>query len=116
MEPDAVNEVGRGRVWTGAQAKERGLVDALGGLREAVLEAKAAAGLAPDADVVLVPYPAPKPVLQQVRDALQGAAVAGALEAVGGALDPTLRAAADALAALPAGAPVLIPPVLAEVR
>jgi protease-4 len=116
MDAEAVNEVGRGRVWTGAQAKERGLVDALGGLREAVLEAKAAAGLAPDADVVLVPYPAPKPLFEQVSEALQGAAVAGVDEALRGALQPGLRAAAEALAGLPTGAPLLIPPVLAEVR
>lgn len=116
MDADAVNEVGRGRVWTGAQAKERGLVDVLGGLREAVLEAKAAAGLAPDADVVLVPYPAPKPLFEQVSEALQGAAVAGVDEALRGALQPGLRAAVEALAALPTGAPLLIPPVLAEVR
>ncbi|MBU8976935.1 MULTISPECIES: signal peptide peptidase SppA [unclassified Lysobacter] len=33
---DQVDAVARGRVWTGAQAKERGLVDELGGLRQAV--------------------------------------------------------------------------------
>src|SRR6185503_1455436 len=36
LDPPGVDEVGRGRVWTGAQAVERGLVDELGGLREAV--------------------------------------------------------------------------------
>lgn len=116
MEPAAVNEVARGRVWTGAQAKERGLVDALGGLREAVLEAKAAAGIAADADVVLVPFPTPKPLLEQVSEALSGAAAAGVEGAVRGVLGPSGRAAADALAVLPAGGPVLIPPVLAEVH
>ncbi len=40
-----VDAVGRGRVWTGAQAKERGLVDAFGGLDEAVAEAAARARL-----------------------------------------------------------------------
>ena len=34
-----VDAVARGRVWTGAQAKERGLVDELGGLRTAIAEA-----------------------------------------------------------------------------
>ena len=116
LEPEAVNEVGRGRVWTGVQAKERGLVDALGGLREAVLEAKAAAGIAPDVDVLLVPYPAPKPLFVQVRDALQGAAVAPVDRALRAAVPPGLRAAAEALAVLPVGAPLLVPPVLAEVR
>ena len=32
MERDAVHQVAQGRVWTGVQAKERGLVDELGGL------------------------------------------------------------------------------------
>ena len=32
---DEVHAVAQGRVWTGAQAKERGLVDRLGGLETA---------------------------------------------------------------------------------
>jgi protease-4 len=54
---DAVEVVARGRVWTGADAHERGLVDELGGLRTAVRRAKALAGLDEDADVRLVGYP-----------------------------------------------------------
>ncbi|MGE2715725.1 signal peptide peptidase SppA [Mycolicibacterium litorale] len=55
---DAVAEVARGRVWTGADAKERGLVDELGGLRTAVDRAKVLAGFEPDTDVRIVGYPA----------------------------------------------------------
>lgn len=54
---DDVAEVARGRVWTGADAKDRGLVDELGGLRTAVDRAKAVAGLDRDADVRIVNYP-----------------------------------------------------------
>jgi protease-4 len=36
MHPDSVKKVASGRVWTGTQAKERGLVDVLGGLNTAV--------------------------------------------------------------------------------
>lgn len=36
---EAVDEVAQGRVWSGAQAKERGLVDAFGGLKDAVADA-----------------------------------------------------------------------------
>ncbi|RBK16553.1 signal peptide peptidase SppA, partial [Xanthomonas oryzae pv. oryzae] len=36
---DAIDKVARGRVWSGAQAKERGLVDAFGGMSEAVADA-----------------------------------------------------------------------------
>lgn len=36
MNPDSVKKVASGRVWTGTQAKERGLVDVLGGLNTAI--------------------------------------------------------------------------------
>jgi protease-4 len=116
LDEKRVNEVGRGRVWTGAAAKEAGLVDTLGGLREAVAEAKGLVGLPADADVVLVPFPPPKPLVEQLREAFQGAV---ALRADGIALDLLprgARAAVSALRELPAGAPLLIPPVFAEVR
>jgi protease IV len=44
-----VHEVARGRVWTGADAAERGLVDELGGYRESLLAVRRLVGLAPDA-------------------------------------------------------------------
>jgi len=48
---DKVDAVGGGRVWTGRQAMERGLVDALGGLHDALAKAKDLAGLHPRAAV-----------------------------------------------------------------
>jgi protease-4 len=54
---EAVEAVARGRVWTGADALEHGLVDELGGLRVAVRRAKVLAGLEEDAKVRLVSYP-----------------------------------------------------------
>ncbi|WP_187117331.1 signal peptide peptidase SppA [Parabacteroides bouchesdurhonensis] len=36
MTKEAINEIGQGRVWTGEQAKELGLVDELGGMEKAV--------------------------------------------------------------------------------
>jgi protease IV len=54
---EAVEEVARGRVWTGADAFGHGLVDELGGLRAAVRRAKVLAGLDEDAKVRLVGYP-----------------------------------------------------------
>jgi protease-4 len=57
MTVEAVDAVARGRVWTGADALERGLVDELGGLRTAITRAKVLAGLEPDADVRIVGYP-----------------------------------------------------------
>ncbi len=57
MSTEAVNTVAQGRVWTGADALEHGLVDELGGLRTALRRAKILAGLDEDADVRIVGYP-----------------------------------------------------------
>jgi len=57
MTNEAVDVVARGRVWTGADALERGLVDELGGLRTAVRRAKVLAGLDEDTEVRIVSYP-----------------------------------------------------------
>jgi protease IV len=51
MPREAVHEVARGRVWTGADAARNGLVDTLGGLRDAVRIARSRAGLPDDAPV-----------------------------------------------------------------
>jgi protease IV len=92
MSAEAVDAIARGRVWTGADAKERGLVDELGGLRTAITRAKVLAGLEPDADVRIVGYPGsslmdllrPKPSSQpaaasmpEALAALVGRSVAG---------------------------------------
>ncbi|MBN6151271.1 signal peptide peptidase SppA [Xanthomonas sp. AmX2] len=42
---EAIDQIARGRVWSGAQAKERGLVDAFGGFKDAVADAAARAKL-----------------------------------------------------------------------
>jgi protease-4 len=47
-EPEEIDAVAQGRVWIGADAAERGLVDNLGGLREAIESAAGLAGLAPN--------------------------------------------------------------------
>ncbi len=51
MTYDAVHAVAKGRVWSGADAATNGLVDALGGLRDAADIARQRAGLAADAPV-----------------------------------------------------------------
>jgi protease-4 len=48
LDKAAVDAVARGRVWSGEDAKTRGLVDNLGGLMDAVAAAKTKAGLASD--------------------------------------------------------------------
>ncbi len=55
----SVDEVGQGRVWTGAQAKDRGLIDDFGGLDKAIEVAKQLAKIPADKGVerVILPYP-----------------------------------------------------------
>ncbi|GAB7144771.1 signal peptide peptidase SppA [Mycobacterium riyadhense] len=57
LSTEAVDVVARGRVWTGVDALERGLVDELGGFRTAVRRAKVLAGLDEDTEVRIVSYP-----------------------------------------------------------
>lgn len=45
MSKEAINEIGQGRVWTGEQAKERGLIDELGGINKAIETAASLADL-----------------------------------------------------------------------
>jgi protease-4 len=52
--PEAIDAVARGRVWSGTQAKDRGLVDELGGLDAAIAQARTLAGLPADARVSYV--------------------------------------------------------------
>ena len=52
LRPEAVDAIARGRIWTGKQASERGLVDKLGGLRQALAEARFLGGLPKDAPIV----------------------------------------------------------------
>lgn len=55
---EEVERLGRGRVWTGSQARELKLVDELGGLFQAIQSACELAGLSPDTEVRLVVWPA----------------------------------------------------------
>ncbi len=58
--PEKIDAVGQGRVWTGRQAKQIGLVDELGGLDRAISIAKQKAKIPQDQDVELVAYPPKK--------------------------------------------------------
>ena len=57
LDADAAEAVARGRVWSGAAAKARGLIDELGGLDRAVAIARSKAGIADGTAHELVPYP-----------------------------------------------------------
>lgn len=64
MTHDQVLAVAEGRVWTGRQAKEKGLVDELGGLDKAVELAKVAAKLPPEQYVPVERFPPQKSTLE----------------------------------------------------
>jgi protease-4 len=61
---EQVNQLGQGRVWTGTQAKENGLIDEFGGLEKAIELAKQLANLPADKEVRRVPFPEARPFLE----------------------------------------------------
>jgi len=65
---DAIEESARGRIWSGGQARDRGLIDELGGLSEAVEAAKKLADIKGDAHIIEV-----NPGLTHMQDFLWGA-------------------------------------------
>ena len=64
MHPDSVRKIASGRVWTGSQAKARGLVDVLGGLDTAI--GIAAAKIKVGEDYRVVYYPEKKPWFEEL--------------------------------------------------
>ncbi len=60
---DQIEPLAQGRVWLGAQAKQNGLVDQLGGLDRAIEILKQQAHLSPSDRVTLVPYPGRRSVI-----------------------------------------------------
>jgi len=77
MEKSQVDEIGQGRVWSGSDAKEIGLIDEFGGLTAAIDKA---AGLAGITEYNLMSLPAQKEPLQQIIDELTGNVAAGRIE------------------------------------
>ncbi len=57
---EQVEAAAGGRVWSGADAMDQGLVDRLGGYREAIALAKERIGLAPDQAISLNSFPEPR--------------------------------------------------------
>jgi protease-4 len=58
MTEEEVRAVGEGRIWMGEDAIERKLADRIGGLTDAVAEAKSLAGIGADEEIILTEYPA----------------------------------------------------------
>jgi protease-4 len=104
MSYDAVHEVARGRIWSGADAVRNGLVDSLGGLRDAANIARKRAGLSADAPVRPAVHVAPLARLRRPTSSDDPRAAA-AVSAWG-----DLGALAAALG-LPTGGPLRMPAV-----
>ncbi len=100
MPKEKVDEVARGRVWIGKDARTRGLVDALGGFAEALDDVRARVGdtagtLEPQ--VVVAPrIPGQRPAIP-VPTAELPAPASAALEILTGAIGPELETAALAV-------------------
>jgi len=71
--PEKIDQIAQGRVWTGRQAKEIGLVDELGGLATAISIAKQRAKIAPDSDVEIVVYPPRRSFFEILSEEFSGA-------------------------------------------
>lgn len=71
MSPEKVDEVAQGRVWTGEQARQLGLVDELGGLYTAIGLAKQRARIPADEEVELVVFPPRRSVYEVLAEELQ---------------------------------------------
>jgi protease-4 len=69
LDPAHVHTIAKGRVWTGAQAHERGLVDGLGGYQESLKATRDLLGLPADAPLRVHRYPPPRSPLARLRGA-----------------------------------------------
>ncbi len=71
---ERVQDIAKGRVWTGAQAKDIGLVDELGGIMTAIQAAKRLADIDEDEDVRIKVFPRQKTFEEQINDLFTGSA------------------------------------------
>ena len=100
---ERVDSLARGRVWTGADAHERGLVDELGGLSLALETARKKAGLAADAPVRGYPHISPLDRLRPAESSEDRTAATARLDAWGPMTTVATRLG------LPSGGPLMLP-------
>jgi protease-4 len=109
MPVERVEQLAQGRVWTGAQAQQNGLVDALGGLDRAIALAKERAGISPETNVEVVTYPERKSLAELLIEQLSGSGNDRQIEAVLSALSGLRTAERRALGVLLAPARLFNP-------
>jgi protease-4 len=66
MELDQLKKLAGGQVWTGRMAKQNGLIDEIGTLKDALAAAKKAAGIEPDEKIEIVELPKPTSFLESL--------------------------------------------------
>ena len=71
MKPAKVEEIAKGRVWTGRQGKEIGLVDEIGGLDLVMDDVAKTQNVKSRHDLAVVEYPPPENPLQAIMDMIQ---------------------------------------------
>ncbi len=114
---ETVLDIAKGRIWTGATAKELGLVDAVGGYPEAKAEIREALGLEEDAKLRFKIFPRPKSAFELFVDRFPAASASSSGELAEALkltrnVSRTLRAAGllepyYGPLSMPAGAPLL---------
>lgn len=81
-----IDALGQGHVWMGAQAKDNGLVDELGGLTEAIAVVRKKAGLSATGETNLVMFPARRTLIEMLSsatpEAMEDAAVERKIRAI----------------------------------
>ena len=75
MDRNAVDSVAQGRVWTGEQALDHNLVDDIGGLREALVAARADAGIEPGQRTALRIFPPTRTIFDELASLFNISAV-----------------------------------------
>ncbi len=116
MDKEAMHAVAQGRVWTGAQALERGLVDDLGGLDVAIAQARELAGVTEETGILRLPRQ--RTFVEELMEDLQSAQLGPQQELLSllGA-EPALRMLETTARVLgPEGGGAAMPPYLIEVR
>ena len=70
-----IEKIARGRIWTGKQAREIGLIDEIGGYGTAVLLAKQIADIPNDAYFNIITYPKEKNFRDRIEEIILGSNV-----------------------------------------
>ena len=97
--PERIDAIAQGRVWTGQQAKELGLVDELGGLERALVLARERAKIAAGAEVELVVFPPKRSFFEVVSEPWGRSDGSAALAAIVGTSNAQSRRLGDRPAA-----------------